>query len=162
MSMSIFSITSILTVFQIQTNVIGTYNVIRETTKLIEKNQPDKDGFRGVIVNTAGSEAIRGQSGQAAISAASNAIICMTKPLAALRKKQGIRVVTISPGLIRTPLTDYFPPDIEQALEMTCFTGPNRMGEPDEFAHMVQTVVMGSHINGTNINITGGMHIIMA
>lgn len=151
----------ILSVFHIQTNVIGTYNVICETTKLIEKNQPDKNGLRGVIVNTAGTEAFIGQSGQAAISSASNAIICMTKPLAAQRKEQGIRVVTISPGLIRTPLTNIFPPDVEQALETTCFIDPNRMGEPDEFAHMVQTVVMSSHINGTNINITGGMHIIM-
>lgn len=151
----------ILFFFQFQTNVIGTYNVIRETTKLIGKNQPDKDGFRGVIVNTAGTEAIRGQSGQAALSAASNAIICMTRSLAAERKVQGIRVVTISPSLIRTPLIDHFPPDIEQALEATCFTAPNRMGEPDEFAHMVQTIVMSPHINGSNINITGGMHVIM-
>lgn len=106
-------------------------------------------------------EAIRGQSGQAAISAASNAIVCMTRPLAAERKEYGIRVVTILPGLIRTPLIDYFPPDVEQSLESTCFMGPHRIGEPDEFAHMVQTVVRSSHINGTNINVTGGMHVIM-
>lgn len=86
----------------------------------------------------------------------------MTRPLAAERKEQGIRVITISPGLIRTPLTDYYPPETEDALETTCFIGPNRIGEPDEFAHMVQTVVMSPHINGTNINITGGMHVLMS
>lgn len=145
----------------LKTNLIGTYNVIRASVKLMQKNEPDESGFRGVIVNTAGIEGTRGQSGQAATAAASNGIIHMTRSLAIQLKQKGIRVVTISPGLFRTPLTDILVPEVEKTVERECFIGVHRMGDPDEFAYMVQTIIQAPHINGTNIKMACGLNLFM-
>lgn len=143
-----------------QTNLIGTYNVIRTTSKLMEKNQPDANGSRGVIINTAGVEAYRGHSGQLGTAAASNGIIKMTKPLAKDYLSSGIRVVTISPGIIKTALTDYFPPEVEQTISRECMLAPHRFGDPDEFAHLAYSIVLNPHINATNIELASGLNIV--
>lgn len=143
----------------IQTNVFGTYNVIRAAIKLIEKNEPDENGLRGVIINTAGIEGKKGHSGQVATAAASSGIIHITRPLAVQLREQGIRVVTISPGLFKTPLTDFLTPEVQETIERECFFGVNRFGDPDEFAHMVQTIILAPHINGTNIGMTCGLNV---
>lgn len=144
-----------------KTNLLGTFNVIRASVKLIQKNEPDENGFRGIIVNTAGIEGIKGQSGQVAIAAASNGIVHLARSLAVQLKPQGIRVVAISPGLFKTPLTDILEPEVEKTIERECFIGIHRMGDPDEFAYMVQTIVQSPHINGTNIKMDCGLNILM-
>lgn len=83
----------------------------------------------------------------------------MTRPLAKDFGTQGIRVVTIAPGLIKTPVIDYFPKDTEDAISQECIIAPNRFGEPDEFAHLVQSIVVNPYINGTTIELSAGLNI---
>lgn len=128
----------------------------------MQKNEPDENGFRGVIVMTAGIEGTNGQSGQTATAAASNGIIHMTRSLAVQLQPQGIRVVTISPGLIRTQLTDILVHEVEKTIERECLIGVHRMGDPDEFAYMVQTIMQAPYINGTNIKMACGLNLFMS
>lgn len=129
----------------------------RLTVELINKNEPDEDGLRGVIINTGGVEGYRGTLGQTTIAAASGAIHAMTRPLAADFSEQGIRVVTIAPGFIRTPLIDYLPTATVEAISNECIMAPKRFGDPDEFAHLVQTIVSNPYINATTVTLSGGL-----
>lgn len=140
-----------------QTNVVGTFNVIRLSVGLISKNEPDENGLRGVIVNTSGTEAFRGSLGQTSIAAASGAIHSMTRPLALDFGEHGIRVVSIAPGLIKTPLLDYIPAETAEAIYTENIISPKRFGEPDEFAHVVQSIVTNPYINATTIELSGGI-----
>lgn len=120
------------------------------------KNEPDPNGLRGIVISTAGIEGVRGVCGQSATAAASNGILKMTKPLARNYHKQCIRVVTISPGLIRTPIVDSLPISIQKQLAAHCHLAPNHPGDPDHFAYMAQAIVLNPHINATNIDISCG------
>lgn len=142
-----------------QTKVVGTFNVIRLSAELIGKNEPDNDGLRGVIINTSGVEATKGALGQTATAAASGAINSMTRPLAVDFSERGIRVVTIAPGLMKTPLLDQISSDIVESLSQECVTAPKRFGEPDEFAHLVQSIISNPYINGTTIELSGGLRL---
>lgn len=133
--------------------------MIRLTAKLFNKNEPDDDGLRGVIINTGGMEAFHGTMGQTSIAAASGAIHSMTRPLAADFSDQGIRVVSIAPGFIKTPLIDYIPADTSEEIANECIMAPKRFGDPDEFAHMVQSIVTNPYINATTIQFSGGLKI---
>lgn len=138
---------------------MGTFNVIRLSVGLISKNEPDDDGLRGVIINTSGSEAFRGTFGQTANAAASGAIHSMTKPLAFDFGERGIRVVSVAPGFIKTPLLDYIPEETTEAISTECIITPKRFGDPDEFAHVVQSIVTNPYINATTIEVTGGIQL---
>lgn len=138
---------------------MGTFNVIRLTAGLIGEKEPDESGLRGVIINTAGTEAFRGTFGQAAIAAASGAIHSMTIPLAVDFGSHGIRVVTIAPGLIQTPLINFLPQDTSDHIMNECIIAPNRYGDPDEFAHLVQSIVSNPYINATTIELSGGLNM---
>lgn len=138
---------------------MGTFNVTRLTVELINKNEPDEDGLRGVIINTGGVEAYHGTMGQSTIAAASGAIHSMTRPLAADFSTQGIRVVSIAPGFVKTPLLDYIPNDTTEAIATECIKAPKRFGDPDEFAHLVQSIVANPYINATTIELSGGLKI---
>lgn len=131
--------------------------MIRLTAKLFNKNEPDDDGLRGVIINTSGIEAFNGTMGQTSIAAASGAIHSMTRPLAADFSDRGIRVVSIAPGFIKTPLIDYIPADTSEEIANECILSPKRFGDPDEFAHMVQSIVTNPYINATTIQFSGGL-----
>lgn len=93
---------------------------------MIGQNEEDENGLRGIYVNTAGTEAYAGTLGQVSMAAASGAIIAMVKPLARDFSDRGIRVVTIAPGIIKTPLNDYFPPETTEAIATECITNPKR------------------------------------
>lgn len=136
---------------------MGTFNVTRLTVELINKNEPDDNGLRGVIINTGGMEGFQGTMGQTATAAASGAIHSMTRPLAADFSNQGIRVVAIAPGFIKTPLVDYIPNDTVDEISNECILAPKRFGDPDEFAHLVQTIITNPYINGTTIQLSGGL-----
>lgn len=123
----------------------------------MDKNEPDANGMRGVIVNTAGVEAFRGGFSKAGNAAASGAIHSMTKPFATELGEHGIRVITLAPGIISTPLNNYFPKDVEESISNDGVIAPNRFGEPDEFAHLVQSVVQNPYINGTTIELSAGL-----
>lgn len=131
----------------------------RLTVALINKNEPDEDGLRGVIINTGGMEGFHGTMGQTSIAAASGAIHSMTRPLAADFSDQGIRVVSIAPGFIKTPLVDYIPTDAIDEIANECIMAPKRLGDPDEFAHLVETIIKNPYINGTTIQLSGGLKL---
>lgn len=138
----------------IQVNLIGTFNVIRLSVGLIGKNSPNGDGQRGVIVNTASVAAFDGQIGQAAYAASKAGVVGMTLPIARDLSKQGIRVVTIAPGLFRTPMIEQLPEKAIEALEATV-PFPSRLGNPKEFALLVQAIIENPMLNGETIRLDG-------
>nr|XP_013189968.1 unnamed protein product [Amyelois transitella] len=138
----------------VNVNTVGTFNVIRLAAGVIGKNAPDENGQRGVIVNTASTIAFEGDIGQFGYAASSAAIIGMTLPIAREFASQGIRVMTIAPGLFDTPLLTYLPEKMIQFLcRMTPF--PSRLGKPEEFAQLVTSIVENPMLNGTVIRLDG-------
>jgi NAD(P)-dependent dehydrogenase (short-subunit alcohol dehydrogenase family) len=119
---------------------------------------PVAEGERGVIINTASIAAYDGQIGQAAYSASKGGVIAMTLPMARELAKNGIRVVTIAPGLFMTPMMAALPPEIQQSLgESVPF--PPRLGYPAEFANMVCTIVSNIMLNGETIRLDGALRM---
>ncbi|VVC94764.1 3-hydroxyacyl-CoA dehydrogenase type-2-like [Leptidea sinapis] len=138
----------------VNVNTIGTFNTIRLAAGLMGKNKPSESGQRGVIVNTASTIALEGDIGQAAYAASTAAIIGMTLPIARDLAPQGIRVVTIAPGVFDTPLLSYLPEKmIEFIKRMTPF--PSRLGKPEEYAHLVTSVIENQMLNGEVIRLDG-------
>ena len=120
----------------ININLIGTFNMIRLAAEAMAKNAPNDEGERGVIVNTASVAAFDGQIGQAAYAASKAGVAGMTLPIARDLSRNGIRVMTIAPGLFETPMVGQIPPEIAESLgKMVPF--PPRLGRPAEFASLV-------------------------
>ncbi|KAK8741381.1 hypothetical protein OTU49_002188 [Cherax quadricarinatus] len=139
-------------------NICGTFNVIRLSAALLAENEPDADGQRGVIVNTASIAAFDGRIGQAAYAASKAAIVGMTLPIARDLSILGIRVCTIAPGLFNTPLMMSLPEKVQHFLgKMTPF--PGRLGHPDEFAMLVQTIINNPMMNGETIRLDGALRM---
>ncbi|KAJ8981289.1 hypothetical protein NQ317_004025 [Molorchus minor] len=139
-------------------NTVGTFNVIRLSVGLIGENQPDKDGGRGVVINTASIAAFDGQMGLAAYSASKAAIVGMTLPIARDLATQGIRVVTIAPGLFKTPLLSALPEKVVAFLEKSV-PFPSRLGDPSEFAQLVQSIIENPLLNGETIRLDGALRM---
>ncbi|CAK1545476.1 unnamed protein product [Leptosia nina] len=138
----------------INVNTIGTFNAIRISAGLMGKNEPTEGGQRGVIVNTASTIAMEGDIGQAAYAASTAAIIGMTLPIARDLAPKGIRVMTIAPGIFETPLVSYLPEKmIDFIKRMTPF--PSRLGKPEEFAHLVTSIIENPMLNGEVIRLDG-------
>lgn len=141
----------------IQINLVGTFNVLRLAAEQMTRNEP-VDGERGVIINTASVAAYEGQIGQAAYSASKGGIVGMTLPIARDLASFGIRVNTIVPGLIHTPLFNSSPQNVVDALSATVLN-PRRLGQPDEVAHLATCIVENGYINGECIRIDGGIRM---
>ena len=139
-------------------NVCGTFNVIRLAVGMMGSNEPDDDNQRGVVINTASVAAFDGQMGQAAYSASKGAIVGMTLPLARDLAQQGIRVNTIAPGLFDTPLLASLPEKVRAFLAKTV-PNPSRLGSPDEYAHLVQHIVLNKMMNGETIRLDGAIRM---
>ncbi|XP_076474040.1 hydroxysteroid 17-beta dehydrogenase 10 isoform X3 [Bombus vancouverensis nearcticus] len=142
----------------LKVNVNGTFNVARLSVQLMYRNTPDKDGQRGVIINTASIAAFDGQIGQVAYSASKGAIVGMTLPLARDVAKLGIRVVTIAPGLFDTPMLENLPEKVRAYLKKTV-PFPNRLGDPDEYAKLAQHIVENHLLNGEVIRLDGALRM---
>jgi 3-hydroxyacyl-CoA dehydrogenase/3-hydroxy-2-methylbutyryl-CoA dehydrogenase len=141
--------------FVIRVNLVGSFDVARRAAKIMAANQPNEGGERGVIVNVASIAAFEGQIGQAAYSASKGGIAAMTLPLARDLASQGIRVMTIAPGIMDTPLLDAASPDLkEQLAQIHVF--PKRLGSPDEFAALVAHIVENPLLNGEVIRLDAG------
>ncbi|KAJ6632610.1 3-hydroxyacyl-CoA dehydrogenase type-2 [Pseudolycoriella hygida] len=137
-------------------NTVGTFNVIRLAAQMMAKNEPNSDGQRGVIINTSSYAAYDGQRGQAAYSASNAGIVGMTLPIAREFSSEGIRVVTIVPGLFDTPMcVGNLLEEVEEFLTETVLF-PQRLGHPKEYAELVQSIVENPLINGTSIRLDGG------
>ncbi|MEK4025013.1 3-hydroxyacyl-CoA dehydrogenase [Sporosarcina sp. FSL W7-1283] len=142
----------------IQVNLIGTFNVIRLTSEIMAKNEPNEDGERGVIVNTASVAAFDGQIGQVAYSASKGGIVGMTLPIARDLAPLGIRVMTVAPGLFDTPLFASLPEEAKLALgKMTPF--PSRLGFPAEYALLVSSIMENPMLNGETIRLDGAIRM---
>lgn len=141
----------------IQVNLVGSFNVLRLCAEVMASNEL-VDGERGVIINTASVAAYEGQIGQAAYSASKGGIVGMTLPIARDLASLGIRVNTIVPGLIHTPLFSAMPDEVIDALSQQVLN-PQRLGKPEEIAHLAQTIVENAYINGECIRIDGGIRM---
>ncbi|XP_071961589.1 3-hydroxyacyl-CoA dehydrogenase type-2-like [Antedon mediterranea] len=139
-------------------NAAGSFNVIRLVVGEMGKNEPDADGLRGVIVNTASVAAYDGQMGQAAYSASKGAIVGMTLPIARDLAMQGIRVNTIAPGLFDTPLLASLPEKVRMFLGHTV-PFPSRFGSPEEYAHLVESIVANPMMNGEVVRLDGALRM---
>ncbi len=147
-------------VFQkiINVNLVGTFNVVKLTAEKMLKNKPDKDNFRGVIINTASIAAFDGQIGQAAYSASKGGIVSLTLPLAREFARYGIRVCTIAPGLFETPMMAGLPQKAYDTLvESTLY--PKRLGKPKEFANLVLSIFENNMLNGEVIRLDGALRM---
>ena len=150
----------------IQINLVGTFNVLRLCAEQMAKNEPvNDDGGRGVIINTASVAAYEGQIGQAAYSASKGGVVGMTLPIARDLAVLGIRVNTIVPGLIYTPLmmggAEEMTPEIEQALMplSSQVLYPKRLGRAEEIAQLAGCIVENDYINGECIRMDGGIRM---
>lgn len=142
----------------IRVNLIGTFNVIRLAGFEMEKNAPNEEGERGVIINTASVAAYEGQIGQAAYAASKGGIVSMTLPIAREFAKAGIRVMTIAPGLFETPLMMDLPEEARLSLgQQVPF--PSRLGRPSEYALLAKSIVENPMLNGEVIRLDGAIRM---
>jgi NAD(P)-dependent dehydrogenase (short-subunit alcohol dehydrogenase family) len=143
----------------LQINVVGTFNVMRlAAAGMIPLSAEGESNERGVIINTASVAAFEGQIGQTAYSASKGAIVGMTLPAARELAQFGIRVMTIAPGLVDTPMFDKIPPEARAALaDMVPF--PKRLAKPSEFAMLVQHIVENEMLNGEVIRLDGALRM---
>ena len=139
-------------------NLIGTFNVIRLAAAAMARNQPNADGERGVIVNTASAAAFDGQIGQAAYSASKGGVVGLTLPVARDLAGLGIRCVTIAPGTFDTPMLAMLPEAQRQALAAQ-IPFPSRLGRPAEFAALVRHIVENPVLNGETIRLDGALRM---
>lgn len=144
--------------FIIQVNLVGTFNVIRLAAAAMMTNEPNEHGERGVIVNTASVAAFDGQIGQAAYSASKSGIVGMTLPIARDLASYGIRVMTIAPGIFDTPLMNSAPEALKEALGKQ-IPFPSRLGEADEYAHLVKAIFENPMLNGETIRLDGAIRM---
>jgi len=142
----------------ININLNGTFNMVRLAAETMAKNQPNEEGERGVIVNTASVAAFDGQMGQAAYAASKAGVAGMTLPLARDLSRNGIRVMTIAPGLFQTPMAEQVPPEIAEALAKAV-PFPPRLGRPEEFASLVAEIVRNVMLNGEVIRLDGAVRM---
>jgi NAD(P)-dependent dehydrogenase (short-subunit alcohol dehydrogenase family) len=142
----------------ININLIGTFNMIRLAAEAMAKNEPNDEGERGVIVNTASVAAYDGQIGQAAYAASKAGVAGMTLPIARDLARSGIRVMTIAPGLFQTPMVGQIPAEIAESLgKMVPF--PPRLGRPEEFASLVREIIENVMLNGEVIRLDGAIRM---
>ena len=142
----------------ININLVGTFNMTRLAAEVMAKNTPNAGGERGVIVFTASVAAFDGQIGQPAYSASKAGVVGMTLPIARELARNGIRAMTIAPGIFETPMVGQIPPDIAESLgKMVPF--PPRLGRPAEFASLVREIIGNEMLNGEVIRLDGAIRM---
>jgi 3-hydroxyacyl-CoA dehydrogenase / 3-hydroxy-2-methylbutyryl-CoA dehydrogenase len=142
----------------IELNLIGTFNVMRLAAFRMLSNSPTDDGERGVLVNTASAAAFEGQIGQLAYSASKAAVAGMTLTAARDLADKGVRVLTIAPGLFDTPLLGRTPAHVREALGGTV-PFPARLGQPDEYARLVEAIIENPMLNGAVLRLDGALRM---
>jgi NAD(P)-dependent dehydrogenase (short-subunit alcohol dehydrogenase family) len=142
----------------IAVNLVGTFNLMRLAAAAMGGTEPaDADGQRGVIINTSSVAGIEGQIGQIAYSASKGGIIGMTVPAARDLAAIGVRVNTVCPGIIDTPIYGGLGADEFKARLVAPIVFPKRMGRPDEFAQLVQTLIENDYMNAEVIRFDAGI-----
>lgn len=139
-------------------NLIGTFNMIRLAADVMSKAAADEGGERGVIVNTASVAAFDGQVGQAAYASSKAGVVGLTLPVARELSRFGIRVMTIAPGIMETPMLMGMPQEVQDSLgKMVPF--PSRLGRPTEFAGLVRHIIENTYLNGEVIRLDGAIRM---
>ncbi|WP_176598548.1 SDR family NAD(P)-dependent oxidoreductase [Sphingobium sp. 15-1] len=141
----------------IEVNLIGTFNLIARFAARAAGAE-EVDGERGVIVNTASVAAYDGQIGQAAYSASKGGVVGMTLPIARDLAQHKIRVMTIAPGIFLTPMLEAFPQNVQDALGAQV-PHPSRLGKPDEYAQLVESIIANPMLNGEVIRLDGAIRM---
>jgi NAD(P)-dependent dehydrogenase (short-subunit alcohol dehydrogenase family) len=142
----------------IRINLIGTFNLLRLAAAEMSALDPLADGERGVIVNTASVAAYEGQIGQAAYAASKAGVVGLTLPAARELARAGVRVVTIAPGLIETPMFNGLPDEVRDALAASV-PFPQRLGLPGEYAALVLHIAANRYLNGETIRLDGALRM---
>ena len=140
-------------------NVTGTFNMLRFAAEAMTHNTAmPEDEDRGVIINTASVAAFDGQIGQAAYAASKGAVVAMTLPIARELGRHAIRVVTIAPGIMETPMLKALPQNVQDSLgQMVPY--PSRLGKPDEFASLAVHIIENAYLNGEVIRLDGAIRM---
>ena len=149
-----------LDVFQraVNINLVGTFNMARLAAEAMGKTEPAEHGERGIIINTASVAAFDGQMGQAAYASSKAAVAGLTLPMARDLSRNGIRVMTIAPGIFETPMLMNMPQEVRDSLgKMVPF--PPRLGLPAEFAHLARAIIENVMLNGETIRLDGAIRM---
>ncbi|MGD8978277.1 MAG: SDR family NAD(P)-dependent oxidoreductase [Gammaproteobacteria bacterium] len=142
----------------IQVNLIGSFLMCKATASAMQHNEPNEEGERGVIINTASVAAFEGQIGQAAYSASKAGVAGMTLPLAREFSRLGIRVNTVAPGIFLTPMMESMPDEVQQSLAAQV-PFPSRLGRPEEFADLVAYLYGAVMLNAETIRQDGAIRM---
>ena len=142
----------------ITVNLIGTFNMIRLASEAMCRNEPEATGERGVLINTASVAAYDGQIGQAAYAASKGGIVGMTLPIARDLARNGIRCMTIAPGIFGTPMLFGMPQEVQDALAAGV-PFPSRLGTPADYAKLVQQIITNEMLNGEVIRLDGAIRL---
>lgn len=142
----------------LRVNLLGTFNILRHAAAAMARLDPDTDGHRGVVVNTASVAAYDGQAGQAAYAASKGGVLALTLPAARDLAAVGVRVCTVVPGLMDTPLAATMPPRTRARLEAQVLF-PHRFGRPEEFARLAAQIVENPYVNGECIRLDAGLRL---
>lgn len=149
-----------LDVFQrtVNINLVGTFNMSRLAADAMAKTEANAEGERGIIINTASVAAYDGQMGQAAYASSKAAVVGLTLPMARDLSRNGIRVMTIAPGIFETPMLLGMPQEVQDALGRTV-PFPPRLGKPDEYAHLAKAIIENVMLNGETIRLDGAIRM---
>ncbi|HYE71203.1 MAG TPA: 3-hydroxyacyl-CoA dehydrogenase [Aquabacterium sp.] len=142
----------------ITVNLIGSFNMIRLAAEAMCRNEPEATGERGVLINTASVAAYDGQIGQAAYAASKGGVVGMTLPIARDLARNGIRVMTIAPGIFGTPMLFSMPQEVQDALAASV-PFPSRLGKPEDYAKLVHQIVTNDMLNGEVIRLDGAIRM---
>ncbi len=139
-------------------NLVGTFNMARLAADAMAKTEAGESGERGVIINTASVAAFDGQIGQAAYASSKAAVVGLTLPMARDLSRNGIRVMTIAPGIFETPMLLGMPTEVQDALgKMVPF--PSRLGKPAEYAQLAKSIIENQMLNGETIRLDGAIRM---
>jgi NAD(P)-dependent dehydrogenase (short-subunit alcohol dehydrogenase family) len=142
----------------ITVNLVGSFNMIRLAAEAMSKNEPEPTGERGVLISTASVAAYDGQIGQAAYSASKGGVVGMTLPIARDLARNGIRNMTIAPGIFGTPMLFTMPQEVQDALAAGV-PFPSRLGTPADYAKLVHQIVTNEMLNGEVIRLDGAIRL---
>jgi NAD(P)-dependent dehydrogenase (short-subunit alcohol dehydrogenase family) len=142
----------------ITVNLIGSFNMIRLAAEAMGKNEPEPTGERGVLISTASVAAYDGQIGQAAYSASKGGIVGMTLPIARDLARNGIRNMTIAPGIFGTPMMSTLPQQVQDSLAASV-PFPSRLGTPADYAKLVHQIITNEMLNGEVIRLDGAIRL---
>jgi NAD(P)-dependent dehydrogenase (short-subunit alcohol dehydrogenase family) len=142
----------------ITVNLVGSFNMIRLAAEAMAKNEPEPTGERGVLISTASVAAFDGQIGQAAYAASKGGVVGMTLPIARDLARNGIRNMTIAPGIFGTPMLFGMPQEVQDALAASV-PFPSRLGRPEDYAKLVHQIVTNDMLNGEVIRLDGAIRM---